>query len=81
MKVRQLVQHLVTLDMDAEVMVDAPLSCARSDVAQHGGNLTLPVLAVTFGVFQSGNAKGRPWVSIVGTDIWGLDLGIRKASA
>ncbi len=60
MNVRQLIQNLMSLDMEAEVMVEAR-------------KLSLPVRSITPGIFPY---SGKNWVSINGTDAWGLNQGI-----
>jgi hypothetical protein len=62
MNVRQLIQNLMSMDMDAEVMVEAR-------------KLSLPVRSITPGIFPY---SGKNWVVINGTEVWGLNQGVEK---
>jgi hypothetical protein len=73
MKVRELIQALLDsdIDMDAEVMISAPLECDRSNPRK--GLLDLPTHGISAGRFVAPDiVKGRPWVRIQGTDAWGM---------
>lgn len=69
MKVRDLMEKLRTLNPDAEVTINAPFSASKSN--PRPGHLWIPSYKVTSGEFASGEFKGKPWVCIEGTDVWG----------
>lgn len=72
MNVRQLIEHLLKSDLEAEVMIDAPLCCSRSPVVATD-SLSLPVRCVKLGVFPD---SGKSWLIVQGTDAWGLNNGV-----
>ena len=80
MKARELVNLLLEQDPDAEVMVSAPLECAQDpglfnvDVSKRKlvGRLDLPTRGLDAGLFQTGPNTGKPWVMVIGTDVWGM---------
>lgn len=72
MKVRDLIRDLLDTDMNAEVMISAPLECSQSD--PRPGHLSIPSLGIRTGTFQgpgSEPAVGSPWVMVQGTSVWG----------
>ena len=73
MKVRELIQALLDsdIDMDAEVIISAPLKHDRSNPRK--GRLDLPTHGISAGQFLAPEmVKDRPWVRIQGTDAWGM---------
>lgn len=66
---RDLIYELLKHDLNAEVMISAPL---EADQGHPGltGDLTLPTCGVDSGFFQSGAVEGMPWVSILGAEVW-----------
>jgi len=67
-KVRDLIRDLLDTDMNAEVMISAPLECSQSD--PRPGHLSIPSLGIRTGTFQgpgSEPAVGSPWVMVQGT--------------
>jgi hypothetical protein len=74
MNVRELIENLAGLDPEAEVIIDAPLHCSRGPSYSPTGNLILPVILVKVGRFP----HEQFWVSIQGTDTWGLNCGVEK---
>lgn len=73
MNAGQLRALLEGIEDSTEVIIDAPLNCAKSpDLKRHGGNLRLPTHGISVGRFY-GNTPHIPsknWVSIQGTDAW-----------
>lgn len=70
MKARELIKALLEVDMDAEVMISAPQECSKGD--PRPGRLDLPTLGIRAGAFVAPEgSKGKPWVIIQGTDVWG----------
>lgn len=73
MKVRELIQALMEsdIDLDAEVIISAPLEHDRSNPRK--GRLDLPTHGISAGRFVAPEmVEGRPWVRIQGTDAWGM---------
>ena len=70
MKISELQRLLAKQDPDAEVMVSVDMMLSRS--APRPGTLSLPTRTLDTGTFQSGDMLGRPWVSIIACDAWGL---------
>jgi hypothetical protein len=77
MNVRQLITNLMTMDMDAEVMVDTPVS-STYPFLDSPAHLTIPVRSISTGHFGSGNMEGKSWVSVNGTSVWGQNQGVDK---
>jgi len=73
MKVRDLFRLLANEDLDAEVMVSVDMMLSRSD--PRPGVLIVPTRCVEAGRFVDGSMAGQPWVSVIGTDAWGLSPG------
>jgi hypothetical protein len=82
MNVRQLIQHLMqSADMDAEVIVDAPLSASHGPVYHPTQHLIIPVASISLGTFQPGGTmEGKSWVSINGTSAWNQNRGIEDTN-
>jgi len=73
MKVRDLFRLLANEDLDAEVMVSVDMMLSRSD--PRPGVLIVPTRCIEAGRFVDGSMAGQPWVSVIGTDAWGLSPG------
>ena len=74
MTVKELIRVLtsdVNINADAEVMIRAPLGCNRGTNA-FSGNLDLPTCGIETGQFESGPEYHKPWVMILGIDVWGI---------
>ena len=76
MNVRRAIELLQQLPPDAEVMIEAPLACAKTPIITEASSLCLPVRALRVGIFFSPHPPGSRWVRFMGTDVWGLDQGI-----
>lgn len=75
MNVRQLMEHLYTLDPNSEIMVDAPLNCAEGQT-DNPSHLVLPVRCVQRGTFP---ANGKPFAIVVGNLFWGQNQPVEYA--
>jgi len=73
MTVRELLAPLARpeVNLDAEVMIRAPLECDRGHPGLKG-NLHIPTRGIEAGAFpkQSSPMSGKPWVMIIGCDGW-----------
>ncbi len=70
----ELVKLLLDGPLDAEVMVQAPLECARGPVVDREGHptgrLDLPTLGVARGTFYGEPTGPREWVAVRGCGAW-----------
>lgn len=81
MNVRQAISYLMTMDMDAELILDAPLSASLGPIYHPTQHLIIPVRSISTGMFQAGGSmEGKPWVAINGTSAWGQDHGVEKST-
>jgi hypothetical protein len=61
------------MDMEAEIIVDTSLPFYFG-----GQHMIIPVRSVSTGNFQDGTMENKAWVSINGTEVWGLNQGVEK---
>lgn len=76
MNVKRAIELLQQLPPDAEVMIDAPFACAKTAIISEAGHLSLPVGSLSRGIFHYPRPPSSSWVCFMGTDVWGLDLGL-----